>query len=149
MAISALAVLVWLVGGQGWVFAADPDIMKIEALLVWGTNDGKSPQPSHTPITGGEIWHKLQGLPLRWTNYFVVNRKVLEIHPKIANKVVMSDKCEVEVRSTGNDKVEVSLLSKREPVVKRTQAMPKDETLILGGNAPNATAWLLVLRRTQ
>jgi hypothetical protein len=31
--------------------------------------------------------------------------------------------------------------------VKRTQALPKGEILVLGGNAPNASAWLVILKR--
>jgi len=34
-------------------------------------------------------------------------------------------------------------------VVKRTQALPKGEILVLGGNAPNATAWLIILNRIE
>jgi hypothetical protein len=32
--------------------------------------------------------------------------------------------------------------------LKRTQALPKGETLVLGGNAPNATSWFVVLKQT-
>jgi len=45
--------------------------------------------------------------------------------------------------------VEVSLIGKGKEVVKRTQALPKGEILVLGGNAPNATAWLVILKRTD
>jgi hypothetical protein len=41
------------------------------------------------------------------------------------------------------------LFGKGEQVVKRTQSIPKGETLALGGNAPNSTAWLVVLRRKE
>jgi hypothetical protein len=45
--------------------------------------------------------------------------------------------------------VEVSLVGKGKDVAKRTQKLPKGETLVLGGNAPNATAWLVVLKRLE
>jgi hypothetical protein len=51
-------------------------------------------------------------------------------------------------RISGTD-VEVLLLGKGKGVVKRQQSLPKGEMLVLGGNAPNATAWLVVLKRIE
>ena len=55
--------------------AAEPNL-KLEALLIWGTNDTQSPDPKHKPVTP-EVRKKLEELPFKWTSYFVVNRKVL------------------------------------------------------------------------
>jgi len=33
--------------------------------------------------------------------------------------------------------------------VKRKQSLPKGEMLVLGGNAPNSTAWLVALKRIE
>ena len=41
--------------------------------------------------------------------------------------------------------LEVTLIGKGKEVVKRKQSLPKGEMLVLGGNAPNSTAWLVVL----
>jgi hypothetical protein len=127
--------------------AAEPNL-KLEALLIWGTNDGQSPDPKHKPVTP-EVREKLQELPFKWTSYFVVNRKVVEAPPKASVKVPMSEKCDIEVKNLGNATVEVSLFGRREHVLKRKQALPKGETLVFGGNAPNATSWFLVLRQTE
>jgi hypothetical protein len=34
-------------------------------------------------------------------------------------------------------------------VVRRIQKLPKGEILVFGGNAPNATAWLVILKRIE
>jgi hypothetical protein len=34
-------------------------------------------------------------------------------------------------------------------VGKQTQPLAKGEMLVLGGNAPNATSWLLILKRLE
>ena len=120
--------------------------LQLESLLIWGTNDRQSPDPTHKPVDA-DILKKLQKLPLKWTNYFVVNRKVVEVATASPVKIAMSDKCELEVKNLGNANIEVAYFGKREQVVK--QALPKGDTLLVGGNAPDSTAWLVVLRRLE
>ena len=129
------------------VAAAEANL-KLEALLIWGTNDTRSSDPTHIPVTP-EVQKKLQELPFKWTSYFVINRKVLEVAPRGLTKVSMSDKCDIQVKKLDNSTLEVSLFGKHEHVLKRTQALPKGETLVLGGNAPNATSWFVVLKQTE
>ena len=64
-------------------------------------------------------------------------------------EVPMSEKCQLNVRKLGGAEVEVSLIGKGKEVVKRKQSLPKGEMLVLGGNAPNSTAWLVVLKRIE
>jgi len=146
-AACAVLGLICLVLGAERLAAADTDAkLKLEAQLIWGTNDHQSPDPTHKPVDADSL-KKLQGLPLKWTNYFVVNRKVIEVSTTAPLKTALSEKCEIEVKNLGNATVEVAYFGKRERVVK--QALPKGETLVLGGNAPNSTAWLVVLKRLE
>jgi hypothetical protein len=70
--------------------------------------------------------------------------------PQSATKEVpMSEKCQLNVRKLGDSEVEVTLIGKGKEVVKRKQSLPKGEMLVLGGNAPNSTAWLVVLKRIE
>jgi hypothetical protein len=121
---------------------------KMEAQLVWATNDSKSPDPKHKPVEA-ELKKRLQELPLRWTNYFEVNRKSFMLGNSGAQRVVLSPRCTLEVKPLQDDNVEVSLIGKGEAVVKRTQPLPKGEILVVGGNAPNATAWLVTVKRAD
>ena len=61
----------------------------------------------------------------------------------------LSDKCELTVVNHNNSTVEVALIGRGKEVVRRTQSLPKGQILVLGGNAPNATAWLVILKRTD
>src|SRR5690242_12336102 len=47
---------------------------KLEARLIWGTNDEKSPNASHKKLEG-EMAKKLGEMPFKWKNYFEVNRQ--------------------------------------------------------------------------
>lgn len=132
---------------QTTAVAADAEL-KVETQLIWGTNDKESPDPKHKKVSD-EVKKKLQELPLKWTNYFEVNRKMLSIPMSSLKKEALSEKCAVEIKNLGKSKVEVALYGKGEQVVKRTQELPAGETLVLGGNAPNATAWLVFVKRVE
>lgn len=127
---------------------AESTDMKVEAQLVWATNDSSSPDPAHKPVEAS-LRKRLKELPLKWNNYFEVNRKDVELAPNAKQKVGLSEKCDLEVNNLGNSVVEIALYGKGEKVVKRTQSLPKGEVLVLGGNAPNETAWLIVLKRVR
>ncbi len=127
---------------------AETGDMKLEAQLIWATNDKQDPNPKHKPVAP-EIQEKLNQLPLKWANYFEVNKLDLDIPKGESRKAKLSDKCEVEIKNLDGTKVEVALLGsgKNDPLWKRTQGLPKGEILVLGGNAPNSTAWLVALKR--
>lgn len=122
--------------------------MKLEAQLLWGTDDAKSPNPKHKPVDD-KLRKKLKDLPLKWANYFEETRKTLEVPVGAARRIFLSDLCEIEVKNLDGNRVEVTHFGRGKKVGTRTQALPKGEMLVLGGNAPDATAWLVVLRQVQ
>ncbi len=122
--------------------------MKVEAQLLWGTDDAKSPNPKHRPVEPA-LSEKLKSIPLRWRNYFEVNRKVLQVPQGEARTVALSEMCDIEVKNLDGTKIEVTHFGKGRKVGTRTQSMLKGEIFILGGEAPGATAWLVVLKRVD
>lgn len=128
--------------------AAQKRQLKFEALLVWATNAEKSPNPRHRPVEG-DVRRKLHELPLKWAHFFEVNRKELTFPTGESEEVTLSNRCKIKVKDAGKDKVEVWLIGQGEPVLRRTQPLPKGQLLVLGGNAPNSTGWLVVLKRTE
>lgn len=143
---SLLSAFVFLTAGAFSVVAGDA---KFEAQLIWATNDKECKDPKLKPIEP-EVRRKLNELPLKWENYFEVNRRQFSVVEAGTNSVVMSEKCTVELKRLGNSKVEVILHGQKASVcAKRTQPLPKGEMLVLGGNAPNSTAWLVTLKRIE
>lgn len=130
----------------GGVSAQNADL-KFTAILVWGTNDSRSPNPKHKPVEA-EIKKKLKGLPLKWTNYFEVARTNMAVPLKGSQKVELG-RCELEVKDLGNPNLEIAQYGRGKPVVRQIQTLPRGEILVLGGNAPNNTAWLVMLKRTE
>lgn len=124
------------------------DELKLEAQLIWGTNEPKSPNPNHKPVEP-DVEKKLRSLPFKWSHYFEVNRVKFTVPHGQTNRVAMSKECEVVVKNLGNNIVEVTLFGKGERVGTITQVLPKTELLVTGGNAPNFTAWFVVLRQVD
>jgi len=127
--------------------APAPDL-KLEALLIWGSNEQTSPDANHKPV-GPKLKKKLEELPLKWTNYFEVKRIKFDVSTSNSSKVPLSEKCELVVKYLGHSKIEVTVYGKGKQCATRTQELTKDDTLILGGNAPGATSWFAVLRRAE
>jgi len=140
-----LPLLLLVSAGASHAVAGD---MKLEVQLLWGTNDPQSPDPKHRPVEA-DVHKKLKELPLKWSNYFLVNKKQFDLSSSGTSKVPLSEKCAIEVKNLGHSTVEVSLFGKGEKIIGQTQALPKGEILVLGGNAPNATSWLVILKRLE
>jgi hypothetical protein len=139
-------VLLLLTGEALRVQAAE---MRLQAFLLWGTDDAKPPEGKAYKPAGPDVVHKLKELPLKWTNWFEVNRADFAVPQGAVREVPMSEKCRVRVSNINSSDAEVLLIGRGREVVKRKQALPKGEMLVLGGNAPNATAWLVVLKRIE
>ena len=140
-----VGVLAFLVSSESRLQTAP---LKLQVQLIWGTGDDHSPDPKHKPLES-DVKAKLKDLPLKWSNFFEVNRKDFEVPLAGATKVPLSEKCELEVKSLAGSKLEVALFGKGKETLRRTQTLAKGEMLVLGGNAPNATAWLVVLKRIE
>ena len=128
---------------------AQADGMKMRAFLLWGTNESKPPEGRAYNPADIDIRQKLKDLPLKWTNWFEVNRKDVALAQGANKEVHLSDKCQMTLKGLGGQDVEVSLIGKGSKVITQKQALPKGKILVLGGNAPNATAWLVVLKRIE
>jgi hypothetical protein len=143
--LNLMAVL-FLWGGAAGVTTAGE--LKLEAQLIWGANDEKSPDPTHKPVDA-EVAKKLKSLPFKWKNYFEVKRQQFVVPQGKTIRVAMSKDCEISVRNLGNSVVELELLGKGQSAGKITQALPKGQLLVTGGNAANLTAWFVVLRQVE
>lgn len=140
----ALTLMV-LLGCFGLARAAVATETKLEAQLVWGTNDAKPPDPDQKPVTA-DIAQRLKALPFKWQHYYEIKRRQFSLGRDATQRITMSKDCVIEVRNLEGDHVEVTLLGKGEVVGRIKQKLPPGETLVLGGNAANFTGWFVVLR---
>jgi hypothetical protein len=118
---------------------------KIEARLIWGTNEDKSPDPKQKPLDA-ELAKKLHQMPLKWKNFFEVNRQVFTISDTNYTKVVMSKKCSIEVKDKGANNVTVKVYGDGTQVRRVDKPLPKGEMLTIGGDAKDNNAWFITVR---
>jgi hypothetical protein len=151
--LGTVATLMWIAAAlafsAGGELKASGAESKLQTQLVWGTDDAKAPEGKDYKPVEPAIGKKLKELPLKWKNYFEVKRIDFSVAPAVLKKVPLSEKCGINVLSQGNESFEFSLIGKGKEVVKRTQALGKGEVLVLGGNAPNSTAWLVIVKRVE
>ena len=121
--------------------------IKLEAQLIWGTDDAQPSDPKLKPVDP-ELEKKLKN-SFKWKYYFKVSSKQLTVPQGGEKKEAMSKQCEIIVKNLGGDKVEVQLFGKGKLVEKRTQSLAKGKCLIIGGNAENTTSWFVILKQVD
>jgi len=129
--------------------AAQAQTLRLEAQLLWGTDDAASPNPKHHPVDAA-LAKRLDSGPYRWKHYFKVNDVVVEV-PAGQTKagIVMSDQCNVDIKNLGGNRVQVNLHGKGKPVLIHGDSVTKNSLLILAGDTGNKTAWLVAIRLTK
>jgi hypothetical protein len=138
-----VAVLVGLLM-TGGLSAAD---IKVEAVLVWGTNDEK-PKDANLKALDKATAEKLSKV-FKWKNYFEVNRKKATIPSRSSSKIAVSKECEVEITEMEGPKVAYRLIGKGNPVNKTVAALTKGESIVIAGEGVNETAWFVVITETE
>jgi hypothetical protein len=143
--LSACLLFAALVGGLA-ERAASADL-KFRLQLVWATDDPKPPVGKDYKPVDPKLKSQLRAL--KWKNYFEVKCIDFSLAPGSTKKIAISEKCELDVRDLAGSNVEVVLYGKGKEVARVKQALPVGEILVPGGNAPNETAWLAILKRVE
>ncbi|MBM3844991.1 MAG: hypothetical protein FJ405_01725 [Verrucomicrobia bacterium] len=142
-----LALLV-LAASLGNLRASD---MPLEALLVWGTNDGSSPKPEHK-LLDGDLRKKFDAMPFKWKNYFEEKRVAFRIGTNQYTRVTINGSCSFDVKDLGSPRVKVKLYGLDKEVVRHEKPLPAGETLIFAGDDKNdksQSAWFIVIQHPK
>jgi hypothetical protein len=126
---------------------AQSDTATFEALLIWGTNDAKS-DPKLKPADP-KLAEKLKKSPFKWEHYFEMHHENLKLKLNEEQTVRMSRNCIISMTNLKDDQIRFQLIGKGTLASTVTQALPKGQLLITGGDAENSTAWFVVLRRVE
>jgi hypothetical protein len=136
----------WLLVAVGLVVVARPALaedMKIEATLVWATNEEKSPDPKLKPVDA-KLTEELRKI-FAWKNYFEVSRTNGVVPNRGSKAFRVSNKCVVEITELEGPKVEVKLIGEGKPVNKTTKALKRGDYFTLGGDSKNGSAWFVII----
>jgi hypothetical protein len=121
-----------------------PHEQKFAAVLIWGT-DGEKPEGKDLKDVDNSLKDKFKKI-FKWKNYFEVTRKPFQLKTGDAHTIKLSSKCDLKVHQSEKEGMEVELIGEGNFVVKRKQAMPLTDILILAGDDKNATAWFVVIK---
>lgn len=135
-----LGVLIAAVG----VRAAD---MHLEAKLIWGSNDGTEKIAQHKLVQDPKLSGDLHRI-FKWNNYYEINTKEVAIPQNKSGTLEMSDKCKLEIKNLGNNRIEVNCIGKGKEVSRGQHSLKPGQWFTLGGNDKNGCAWFVVMRTT-
>lgn len=117
--------------------------IKVDIRLIWGSNEAKSPNKNHKPVDE-ETAKKLRNM-FKWKHYFEVKKLNETIPNRATKRIKVSDKCEIEVTEMEGPKVEVKQYGEGKLIHKITQNLQKGESIVLGGDDKNETAWFVLI----
>lgn len=137
----AFPLLVLLLLGALSVHAGE---LKLEAQLIWGTNDPKSPKQEQKPVDDATA-QRLRKV-FKWNSYFIVNSQTKIVPSRGSNRFKLSDDCTVEITELEGPKVEVKLIGKGVPVHKSIKELQKGEWFVYSGDDKNESAWFIIIR---
>lgn len=128
------------------------DDFKVEARLVWGTDQ---PKPDGKKFTSLDDLCRDKVRPFKWTNYWVVNTVSAPVSHGNPQLVQLSPKCAIDLNDLGNGNVEIRLFELKEgaqpklvkPVQHSLKALKNGEYLILAGDDKKVwdDAWFVIL----
>lgn len=138
--IRVSAALLLLASSTVQTFAAN---LKLEAKLIWGTDDAKSPNPEHKEVDPATK-EKLRKV-FKWKNYYVVNRITRPVPSRASNKFELSKECTIEIKELEGPRVEVKLIGKGKEVHKTTLNIEKGQSVVYSGDDTNQSAWFVII----
>jgi hypothetical protein len=127
--------------------ASDTRTLDIEAQLVWGTNGTNA--PAKLRLVGPRMSERLKHSPFKWDHYYEMNRQTIKVKFNETKPITMSKHCEIKITNLGDSQIKLDLFGKGQLVNTVTQALPKGELLVVGGDAENSTAWFVILRQAE
>ena len=139
--------LFFVLTGTALVGRVEAEELKIEAKLIWGTDDEKSTDPGHKPVD--EPLAKELRKIFKWKNYFEINRQNGVVPNRGSKQFQMSKQCTIEITELEGPKVEVKLIGEGKPVNKTTKALSRGEFFTLAGESKNGCAWFVVVTQQQ
>src|ERR1043166_1053988 len=83
--------------------------LKVEAKLIWGTNDGVD-KLKHHPVSP-DLAQKL-GRAFKWKNYVEITNRVASIPVNQSSEIKMSEPCVLRLKNLGSSRVEVHCIGK-------------------------------------
>ena len=144
--VRAFVVFLLIMGLASPAFAAN---VKVEAKLIWGTNDDHdySKDKKHKRVDDATT-AKLRAC-FKWKNYWEVNSKTSSIPSRGTVALKMSEPCTIKITELEGPKVEIEVVGKGKPVTRAVKPLVKGELTTIGGEDKNGSAWFILITQLE
>lgn len=126
-------------------FAAN---VKIEAKLIWGTNDDADYTKKKHKRVDEPTTAKLRAC-FKWKNYWEVTNQVASIPSRGTVALKMSEPCTIKITELEGPKIELELIGKGKPVTRAVKPLVKGELTTIGGEDKNGSAWFILINQLE
>jgi hypothetical protein len=118
--------------------------LKIEARLIWGTNDEKGAKPEYRKVGKDPAVEELKKA-YQWKHYFEVTRKRTTIPSRGTTRLQMSEKCTLEITELEGPKVEVTLIGEGKRLTKVTKQLSKGQSFGMASDLKDGSGWFVLI----
>lgn len=123
--------------------------IKIEAKLIWGTNEDRDYHKDKGHKRVDDITTAKLRNCFKWKNYWEVNNIVTNIPSRGAVTLKISDPCTIKVTELEGPKIELELIGKGKPVTRAVKSLVKGELTTIGGEDKNDSAWFVLINQLE
>ncbi len=134
-----LALVFWLAA-----VGAHAEEIKLEAKLIWASNESKSPKKEHEPVDEATA-EKLRKIFPQWKYYFFEKKVVKTVPSRGSNKFELSKSCTLEITELEGPRVEVKLVGNGKPVHKTIKEITKGRWFVYTGDDKHESAWIVIV----
>jgi len=123
---------------------AHAEEIKLEAKLIWASNEPKSPKKEHEPVDEATAV-KLRKIRPEWKYFFVEKKVVKTVPSRGSNKFELSKACTLEITELEGPRVEVKLVGNGKPVHKTIKEITKGSRFVYTGDDKHESAWMVIV----
>ena len=123
-----------------------PDAVTYYVQLVRGCNGDTPPEPNSRRV-GPRLIEKFRG-PLKWEEYWEIDRQQIALVPGHAARVRLGNKCQVGIDLTDKQHRKVTASQNGKVIAK--MCVPRDGNMtVIGGDRDGQGSWFIVVRRDR
>jgi hypothetical protein len=123
--------------------------IKIEAKLIWGTNEDRDYQKDKGHKRVDEVTTAKLTNCFKWKSYWQINTIVTNIPSRGTVTLKMSEPCTIKITELEGPKIELELIGKGKPVTRAVKSLVKGELTTIGGEDKNGSAWFVLINQLE
>jgi hypothetical protein len=127
---------------------AHAEEIKLEAKLIWASNERTSPKKEHKPVDEATAAKLKKPFP-QWQYFFVETNVVKTVPSRGSNRFVLSKECTLEIAELEGPRVEVKLIGNGKPVHKTIKEISKGGWFVYTGDDKHESAWIVIVTQLE